>query len=75
MIESRGKEFPSLVLPVWLCVSVAWLSERLHAVLGIPPLLTRAEVFKVCVCVCVCVCVLTCGCNGMAGMPCCCTWR
>jgi nucleoside-diphosphate-sugar epimerase len=47
VIEVRGKSYPSLVLPVWLCLSLAWLMELVYMLTGIGPLLTRAEVVKV----------------------------
>ena len=47
LIEARGRDFPTFVLPVWLALALASVFEGLHAAFGVEPFLTRAEVYKV----------------------------
>ena len=47
LLEAREEAFPVVVLPVTVALAVGWVCETLHKKLGIPPFLTRAEVYKV----------------------------
>jgi nucleoside-diphosphate-sugar epimerase len=47
LVHARGREFPEIVMPVWLALGLATVFEVLHLFLGVEPFMTRAEVYKV----------------------------
>jgi hypothetical protein len=47
LAEARGCAFPEVWVPTRVMVYVALLCEWLYKIAGVPPFLTRAEVYKV----------------------------
>lgn len=47
LCEARDEEYPSIVLPVFVALTIGWFFEIVHRTFALEPFMTRAEVYKV----------------------------